>query len=76
MMLITGGAGFIGSNFFLDWLSMSDEPVANLDLLTYAGNLQNIFSVAHNPKHTFVRRNVGDAGPAASLLRKHQPRSN
>ena len=75
MILITGGAGFIGSNFVLDWLSVSDEPVVNLDLLTYAGNLQNLFSVAHNPKHIFVRGNIGDAELVASLLQKYQPRA-
>jgi dTDP-glucose 4,6-dehydratase len=76
MIVITGGAGFIGSNFVLDWLSASDEPVVNLDLLTCAGNLQNLFSVAHNSKHTFVRGNIGNAGSVASLLKKHQPCSN
>jgi dTDP-glucose 4,6-dehydratase len=75
MILITGGAGFIGSNFVLDWLSVNDEPIVNLDLLTYAGNLENLASLAHNPKHIFVRGDIGDAELLASLLKKHQPRA-
>ena len=53
-LLVTGGAGFIGSNFGLDWLSMSDEPIVNLDVLTYAGNLENLSSVRHDARHTSV----------------------
>ncbi|MFZ9643273.1 MAG: NAD-dependent epimerase/dehydratase family protein, partial [Candidatus Methylopumilus sp.] len=52
-ILVTGGAGFIGSNFVLDWLAQSDEPVINLDLLTYAGNLENLASLANDPRHIF-----------------------
>ena len=55
MILVTGGAGFIGSNFVLDWLAQSDEPVLNLDLLTYAGNLENLSSLEHDLRHIFVK---------------------
>lgn len=75
MILVTGGAGFIGSNFVLDWLSASDEPVVNLDLLTYAGNLENLASLTHNSKHIFVRGNIGDAEFVTALLKKYQPRA-
>ena len=54
MILVTGGAGFIGANFVLDWLAASSEPVVNLDKLTYAGNLHNLDSVQGNPRHIFV----------------------
>ena len=75
MILITGGAGFIGSNFVIDWLSVSDQPVVNLDMLTYAGNLENLASLTHNPKHIFVRGNIGDAEFVTTLLKKYQPRA-
>ncbi|MEY5097795.1 MAG: hypothetical protein RJA36_514, partial [Pseudomonadota bacterium] len=51
MILVTGGAGFIGSNFVLDWLAQSDESVVNLDQLTYAGNLENLAALQGNPNH-------------------------
>ena len=59
MMLVTGGAGFIGSNFVLDWLAIEDEPVVNLDKLTYAGNLDNLSSVMDNKSHIFVIKKPG-----------------
>ena len=74
-LLVTGGAGFIGSNFVLDWLAESDESVVNLDKLTYAGNLQNLSSVAANPKHIFVPGDMGDAALVAELLATHKPRA-
>jgi dTDP-glucose 4,6-dehydratase len=60
MILVTGGAGFIGANFVLDWLAATGEPVVNLDLLTYAGNLGNLASLAHDARHDFVRGDIGD----------------
>ena len=75
MILITGGAGFIGSNFVLDWLAQSDEGVVNLDKLTYAGNLENLASLGADPRHVFVRGDMGDAALVAQLLAQHQPRA-
>ena len=74
-ILVTGGAGFIGSNFVLDWLAGSDETVINLDKLTYAGNLQNLASLADDARHVFVQGDIGDATLVAQLLNKHQPRA-
>ena len=73
-LLVTGGAGFIGSNFVLDWLAGSDERVINVDKLTYAGNLQNLASLAGDARHVFVQGDIGDASLLASLLAQHQPR--
>ena len=73
MILVTGGAGFIGSNFVLDWLCRSDDPVINLDKLTYAGNLENLASLQANARHTFIRGAIGDANLVASLLNEHKP---
>ncbi|MFO1322612.1 MAG: dTDP-glucose 4,6-dehydratase [Burkholderiales bacterium] len=75
MILVTGGAGFIGANFVLDWLAAVGEPVVNLDLLTYAGNLGNLQSIAGDPRHVFVRGDIGDTARVASLLREHRPRA-
>ena len=75
MILVTGGAGFIGGNFVLDWLAGSDEPVVNLDLLTYAGNLENLKTIEGDPRHTFVRGDIGDAKLVPELLAKYQPRA-
>ncbi len=75
MLLITGGAGFIGANFVLDWLARHDEPVVNLDKLTYAGNLETLASLAGDPRHIFVRGDIGDSGLIESLLATHAPRA-
>ena len=74
-ILVTGGAGFIGSCFVLDWLAQSDETLINLDKLTYAGNLQNLASVERNPRHIFVRGDIGDVEQVKTLLATHRPRS-
>lgn len=74
-ILVTGGAGFIGSNFVLNWLAGGRGPVVNLDKLTYAGNLANLASVEANPAHTFVRGDICDATLVAELLRTHKPRA-
>ena len=74
-ILVTGGAGFIGSNFVLDWLRVSDEPVVNLDKLTYAGNLQNLATLAGDARHVFVQGDIGDAALVSALLTQHQPRA-
>ncbi|MBI5330534.1 MAG: dTDP-glucose 4,6-dehydratase [Betaproteobacteria bacterium] len=74
-ILVTGGAGFIGSNFILDWLGQSAEPVINLDALTYAGNLENLARLEGDPRHRFVRGDIGDADLLARLLREHRPRA-
>ena len=68
MILVTGGAGFIGSNFVLDWLAAGPEPVVNLDLLTYAGNLQNLAAVSADPRHRFVRGDISDRDLITRLL--------
>jgi dTDP-glucose 4,6-dehydratase len=74
-ILVTGGAGFIGSNFVLDWLAASDECVVNLDKLTYAGNVHNLADLAKDPRHIFVQGDIGDAGLVAALLKAHSPRA-
>jgi dTDP-glucose 4,6-dehydratase len=74
-ILITGGAGFIGSNFVLDWLAQSDERVVNLDALTYAGNLENLKSLQGDARHVFVHGDIGDAALLERLLAEHQPRA-
>lgn len=75
MILVTGGAGFIGSNFVLDWLSHTDEPVLNLDKLTYAGNLKNLARVAHDPRHLFVKGDIANLNLVSGLLKRHEPRA-
>jgi dTDP-glucose 4,6-dehydratase len=75
MILVTGGAGFIGSNFVLDWLANSQEAVVNLDKLTYAGNLQNLASLDGNSRHVFVQGDIGDSALVSRLLKEHQPRA-
>ncbi len=75
MILVTGGAGFIGSNFVLDWLAQSDEAIVNLDKLTYAGNLQSLSSIANDPRHIFIQGDIGDAELVAHILKQHRPRA-
>ena len=75
MILVTGGAGFIGGNFVLDWLAGSDEPVVNLDALTYAGNLHTLDSLKNDARHVFVHGDIGDAILVPELLKKHRPRA-
>lgn len=75
MILVTGGAGFIGSNFVLDWLQGLDEPVVNLDKLTYAGNLHNLGSLTGDTRHLFVQGDIGDSALVAELLARHRPRA-
>ena len=74
-LLVTGGAGFIGSNFVHTWLAGSDEPIVNVDKLTYAGNLGNLQSLADDKRHVFVQGDIGDRELVASLLQRHQPRA-
>ncbi|MDE3201826.1 MAG: GDP-mannose 4,6-dehydratase, partial [Acidobacteriota bacterium] len=74
-ILVTGGAGFIGSNFVLQWIKEVGTPVINLDLLTYAGNPANLASLESDARHTLVRGDIGDAELVGSLLRQHQPRA-
>ena len=74
-ILVTGGAGFIGSNFVLDWLAQSDEPVLNLDLLTYAGNLANLAAIKGDPRHVFVQGDIGDRVLLDRLFAAHTPRA-
>jgi dTDP-glucose 4,6-dehydratase len=75
MLLVTGGAGFIGSNFVLDWLVQSDEVIINLDKLTYSGNLENLTSLEGDKRHLFVKGDIGDSALVAKLLATHQPRA-
>lgn len=75
MILVTGGAGFIGSNFVIDWLNQSNEAIINIDSLTYAGNLQNLQSIAGNNQHLFVKADISDTSLIASLLVQHQVRA-
>jgi dTDP-glucose 4,6-dehydratase len=75
MILVTGGAGFIGGNFVLDWLAQHDEPVINLDKLTYAGNLETLASLQGDARHLFVHGDIGDAALVARLLAEHKPRA-
>jgi len=74
-LLVTGGAGFIGSNFVLDWLAAGGEPIVNLDALTYAGNLHNLDSLAGDARHVFVRGDIGDRAFVDRLLAEHRPRA-
>jgi dTDP-glucose 4,6-dehydratase len=75
MIFVTGGAGFIGSNFVLDWLRETGEPVVNLDKLTYAGNLDNLQSVRGDARHVFVQGDIGNGELVRQLLSQHRPRA-
>jgi dTDP-glucose 4,6-dehydratase len=75
MILVTGGAGFIGANFVLDWVAQANEGVINLDKLTYAGNLENLASLQGNKLHQFVQGDIGDSVLLQRLLAEHQPRA-
>jgi dTDP-glucose 4,6-dehydratase len=74
-ILVTGGAGFIGANFVLDWFAQSDETVVNLDKLTYAGNLENLRALQGNAKHVFVRGDICDREAVNALLLQYRPRA-
>lgn len=74
-IIVTGGAGFIGSNFVLDWLSVQDEAVTTLDKLTYAGNLENLASLAGDSRHSFIHGDIGDSRLVGDVLARHQPRA-
>ena len=75
MILVTGGAGFIGANFVLDWIASTDESVINIDKLTYAGNLENLASLQGNDRHFFVQADIGDSAKMGELLQQHQVRA-
>jgi len=75
MILVTGGAGFIGSNFVLDWVANSEERLVNLDALTYAGNLENLRALDGHPGHAFVHGDICDRGLLDRLLAEHRPRA-
>jgi dTDP-glucose 4,6-dehydratase len=74
-ILVTGGAGFIGSNFVLQWIAAESCSVVNLDKLTYAGNLANLAALKDEPRHLFVRGDIADGGMVARLLERHRPRA-
>lgn len=75
MILVTGGAGFIGANFVLDWIAETGEPVLNLDALTYAGNLESLKSLQGDARHVFVKGDIGDRALLDRLLAEHRPRA-
>jgi dTDP-glucose 4,6-dehydratase len=75
MILVTGGCGFIGSNFILDWLAQRNEPVVNVDLLTYAANPATLAAIADDPRYAFERADVCDRDAINAALAKHQPRA-
>ncbi|MDP9557659.1 UNVERIFIED_ORG: dTDP-glucose 4,6-dehydratase [Pseudomonas parafulva] len=75
MILVTGGAGFIGSNFVLQWCTNSEEPVLNLDALTYAGNLSNLSALEGNDKHRFIQGNICNSELLANLFAEYRPRA-
>jgi dTDP-glucose 4,6-dehydratase len=75
MILVTGGAGFIGANFVLDWLRCCGEPILNVDKLTYAGNMRTLQPVLDDPKHIFARVDICDAAALDALFAEHRPRA-
>ena len=75
MILVTGGAGFIGSNFVLNWLATQTESIVNLDKLTYAGNLNNLASIQNDTRHIFVHADINDSDTLNKLFQQHQPRA-
>ncbi len=75
MIFVTGGAGFIGANFILDWMQQSQEPVVNIDKLTYAGNLQSLAALQNDSRHIFVQGDIADATLITQLLSQYQPRA-
>jgi dTDP-glucose 4,6-dehydratase len=75
MILVTGGAGFIGANFVLDWIATTGEPVLNLDALTYAGNLESLKALDSDARHVFVKGDIGDRALLDRLLAEHKPRA-
>jgi dTDP-glucose 4,6-dehydratase len=75
MIFVTGGAGFIGANFVLDWLAQGAEPVLNLDKLTYAGNRENLAALEGDARHVFVHGDIGDSALVSHLLAQHRPRA-
>ena len=74
-ILVTGGAGFIGANFILDWIGGGGEAVVNLDKLTYAGNPASLAGIAKDPRHAFVHGDIGDAALLERLFAEHRPRA-
>ena len=74
-VLVTGGAGFIGANFVLEWLAGSDETVVNIDTLTYAGNLKSLATVLNDPRHVFAQANIIDSDAVRRLMDLHRPRA-
>ena len=75
MILVTGGAGFIGSNFILEWLAREPSPVINLDKLTYAGNPQNLASLERDQRYVFIHGDINDRPLIEKLLRQHRPQA-
>src|SRR4051812_27860093 len=74
-IVVTGGAGFIGSNFILDWLASEQSSVVNLDKLTYAGNPDNLAAASKDPRYIFAHGDINDRPLVAALLRQHRPRA-
>lgn len=75
MIFVTGGAGFIGSNYILDWFKKTDEPLLNIDSLTYSGNLENLKALQAHPGYHFCKGDIGDSKLISELLEKHKPRA-
>src|SRR6266852_1218512 len=75
MILVTGGAGFIGSNFVIDWLAAEGEPMVNLDKLTYAGNLANLAGIAGDKRHVFVQGDIAERQLLDRIYAEHKPRA-